>query len=323
MVAGGWIVADLDTGDVLGASNPHGKFGPASTLKILTALVMLPLIPPTQQIVATSEAVNVDGSKVGVVPNHTYTADMLFTAMLSVSGNDATRVLTSALGGDDAVLALMNAKAAQLQANDTVAKTVTGLDGPGQSTSAYDLALIARAALDLPSFRKYIAVPTAQFAGVDVPGFQITNHNLLLGHYPGTFGVKNGYTDASRATYVGAATQNGHSLMVSMVRTDPNYRNAAESLLNWGFAADGKVAPVGEAGRAEGRDADADLRPRRRPPGRDGARRHQRAAGEDGAQRPGVRRDRRGRSARRAVLLSTPADPATAEYRRRLRLPAT
>jgi D-alanyl-D-alanine carboxypeptidase (penicillin-binding protein 5/6) len=171
---------------------------------------------------------------------------MLFTGMLTVSGNDATRVLASTLGGDGAVLALMNAKAAQLQANDTVAKTVTGLDGPGQSTSAYDLALIARAALELPSFRKYIAVTTAQFAGLDVPGFQITTHNLLLGHYPGTFGVKNGYTDASRATYVGAATQNGHTLMVSLVRTDPNYRNAAESLLNWGFAADGKVAPVGE-----------------------------------------------------------------------------
>lgn len=245
VVASGWVVADLDTGEVLGASDPHGQFGPASTLKVLSALVMLPLIPPEQQITATSAAVNVDGSKVGVVPGHAYSADTLFTGMLVVSGNDATRVLASALGGDDAVLAMMNAKAAELHADDTVAKTVTGLDAPGQSTSAYDLALISRAALQLPAFRNYVAITRTQFAGVDVPGFAISNHNLLLGHYPGAYGVKNGYTDASRATYVGAAQRDGHNLMVTMVRTDPEYRNSAEALLNWGFAADGKVSPVG------------------------------------------------------------------------------
>jgi len=245
VTAAGWVVADLDTGNVLAASNPHGLYGPASTLKVLSTLVMLPVIEPTAQIMAKSADVKVDGSKVGVVPNHLYTADQLFTATLVVSGNDAVRVLASALGGEDNVVSMMNAKAADLQANDTVAKTVTGLDAPGQTTSAYDLALISRAALDLPSFRKYVAITNTQFGGVDVAPFAISNHNLLLSHYPGTYGVKNGYTDASRATYVGAAKQNGHNLMVTMVRADPDYRNNAEALLTWGFNAVGKARPVG------------------------------------------------------------------------------
>jgi D-alanyl-D-alanine carboxypeptidase (penicillin-binding protein 5/6) len=243
--ASGWVVADLDTGQVLAAKNPHGKFGPASTLKVLSALVMLPLLGSTQQIVAPADAVNVTGSKVGVVANHAYTADTLFTGMLVVSGNDAARVLASALGGEDAVAAMMTAKASELQADDTVAKTVSGLDAPGQTTSAYDLALISRAALDIPAFRTYIAIDHTQFSGLDVPGFTITNHNTLLGHYTGAYGVKNGFTNAAQATYVGAAQQNGHHLMVTMVHADSAYRNPAEALLNWGFATDGKVAPVG------------------------------------------------------------------------------
>jgi D-alanyl-D-alanine carboxypeptidase (penicillin-binding protein 5/6) len=243
--ASGWLVADLDTGNVLAAGDAHGEYAPASTLKVLTALVVIPRLSPARVLTATSEQVAVDGTKVGVVPHHAYTVDMLLQGMLAVSGNDTARVLAGALGGDTAVEALMNAKAQDLQAYDTHAASVTGLDAVGQRTSAYDLALIGRAGLDLPSFRKYVATTRSTFVGRGVPPFAIQNHNPLLGNYPGTYGVKNGYTDAARASYIGAAVRNGHHLIVTMIHADPDFRLPAEALLDWGFAADGKVQPIG------------------------------------------------------------------------------
>lgn len=243
--AAGWLVADLDTGQVLAAKDPHGRFAPASTLKILTALVVIPQLPPDRQLVATREQVHIEGSKVGAVPGHSYTVDMLLKGMLLVSGNDAARVLAGGLGGEPAVVGQMNAAAADLHADDTRAATVTGLDAPEQTSSAYDLALISRAALQLPAFAGYVATRTAPFSGDGVPTFQITNHNPLLGRYPGTYGVKNGYTEAARASYVGTARRDGHNLLVSMIKADPAFRRPAQALLDWGFTADGKVAPVG------------------------------------------------------------------------------
>lgn len=243
--ASGWLVADLDTGAVLAARDAHGAYAPASTLKVLTALVLIPRLDPAATITATSQEVAVDGTKVGVVPNHAYRVSMLLQGMLAVSGNDTARVLAGALGGDAAVEALMNARASQLQAYDTHAGSVTGLDAPGQQSSAYDLALLGRAGLQLPAFRRYVATTRATFVGEGVAPFAISNHNPLLGRYPGTYGVKNGYTNAARASYIGAAVRNGHHLIVTMIHADPAFRVPAQALLDWGFAADGKAAPVG------------------------------------------------------------------------------
>jgi len=253
--AAGWLVADLDTGAVLAAKDPHGRYAPASTLKVLTALVMVPRLVPAQVITATRNQVHIEGSKVGVVPDHAYTVDMLLQGMLLVSGNDAARVLAGSLGGETAVAQLMNNTAADLHADDTHTDNVTGLDAPGQSSSAYDLALISRAALALPMFARYVRTDRAEFSGAGVKPFQISNHNPLLTRYPGTYGVKNGYTDAARASYVGAARRGGHNLMITMIKADPAFRGAAVALLDWGFAADGKVTPVGRlvpAGAAGG-----------------------------------------------------------------------
>ncbi|HVV29426.1 MAG TPA: serine hydrolase, partial [Mycobacteriales bacterium] len=203
--ASGWLVADLDTGAVLAAQDPHGRYAPASTLKVLTALVAIPRLDPAGTVTATSEQVDVDGTKVGIVPGHAYTVSMLLHGLLMVSGNDAARVVAGALGGNDVVQGLMNGEAEHLQALDTHAGSVTGLDAPGQTSSAYDLALLARAALKLPAFAEAVATPTYEFSGAGVAPFQISNHNPLLGHYAGTYGVKNGYTNAAQASFIGAA----------------------------------------------------------------------------------------------------------------------
>ena len=87
---------------------------------------------------------DVDGTKVGINPGQTYTAKQLFTAMLVMSGNDAAMTIGSALGGVPKAVSEMNAMATHLQAHDTVAHTTNGLDAPGQTSSAYDLAMMFR-----------------------------------------------------------------------------------------------------------------------------------------------------------------------------------
>jgi D-alanyl-D-alanine carboxypeptidase (penicillin-binding protein 5/6) len=251
LTARGWLLADLDTGDVLAARDPHGRYPPASTLKTLTAVALLPRFTDRRRVVTcTGVDANIEGSRVGLVPRGRYTVDVLFQALLMMSGNDAASALARAAGGVPQTLALMNAAARRLQAYDTHAATPSGLDGPGQATSAYDLALIARAGLRRADFRRYVAQRTGRVPRVSArhPSFEIANQNRLLYYYPGAFGVKTGFTDAARHTYVGAAARRGRRLVVTFLhgerRPVDTWRQAAR-LLDWGFALPRSTEPVG------------------------------------------------------------------------------
>jgi D-alanyl-D-alanine carboxypeptidase (penicillin-binding protein 5/6) len=246
--AASWLVADLDTGDVLAAKDPHGRYAPASTLKTLTAETLIPKLDRKAMVQPTFDDVNVEGSKVGLVDSVRYPVDELFRSMLVVSGNDAALALASANGGLAKTVAEMNDEAQRLQANDTHAVNDNGLDAPGQTSSAYDLALIARAGMQLPDFRDYVRTKRAHIRGAK-PGtaIAISSHDKLLWNYDGAIGIKNGFTVAARATFVGAATRGGHTLVVTLMRTNPRYWPEAASLLDWGFKAEGLgVEPVGQ-----------------------------------------------------------------------------
>lgn len=246
ITATSFVVADGDTGDVLAAKNAHDKLAPASTLKTLTALTVIPLLATNLPVTAQHDAPSVDGTKAGIVAGTTYTVDNLFTAMLMMSANDAAVALADANGTLPGTLAQMNALAAHLQANDTVALTPDGLDAKGQSSSAYDLALIFRAGLTVPQFLHYLSLKTAQFPAPKGQSFQIQTHDRLLTSYPGMLGGKNGYTVAADASYVGAARRDGHTIIVSVMRDQANFWPEVQALLNWGFAADRHVTAVGE-----------------------------------------------------------------------------
>ena len=242
---GSWLVADADTGEVLAAKAPHERFLPASTLKTLTAITLIPRLSPKQVQKASYDDVAVDGSKVGLVTGYPYSVDTLFTALMVVSGNDAAGALAEAAGGIPRTVRLMNAEAAHLQALDTVARTPSGLDAPGESSSAYDLALIAREGLSMPAFRHYVGTVRATVPAPRGRHFEIYTHNRLLTSYRGDIGIKNGYTVAAGGTYVGAATRGGHTIIVTLMHANPNFWSQARELLDWGFAAEGKVVPVG------------------------------------------------------------------------------
>ena len=250
VVAPTWLVADAGTGDVLGARDPHGRYYPASTLKTLTLLALLPVLDPAEVVVGTVEDENIDGTRVGIVEGGRYSVQLLYESLMLASGNDAANALARAAGGQEPTLEAMNETAASLGAFDTVAGTPSGLDAAGQSSSVYDLALIFCALLEQPRAVAVLRTPTAQMPVVPnrSPGYQIQNKNPLLTRYPGNLGAKNGYTEAARHGFVTAAERGGRRIVVSLLGSEAEPLRApdqAARLLDWGFSVPAGTDGVG------------------------------------------------------------------------------
>jgi D-alanyl-D-alanine carboxypeptidase (penicillin-binding protein 5/6) len=247
VAASAFVVADATSGAVLAARDPHGRYLPASTLKVLTAVALLPVLNANATTVADAFATSTVPNVAGLIAGQRYPISGLFTALMTISANDAAIALAQAAGGYSQGIALLNATAAWLEARDTHAVNPNGLNAPGQLTSAYDLALIARQALAMPAFMRYDQVRSAPFRVK--PGTRaetLFNQNKLLTGYPGGIGGKIGWTAAAGATYVGMARRHGVTLIVTLLHCPALTEIAsAEKLLTWGFAADGKVAPIG------------------------------------------------------------------------------
>lgn len=256
-----WLVADVTSGQILAAKNPHWELAPASTLKTLFADTVLPKLDRNATHTVTVEELEGMGagsSAVGVKENLTYRVEDLWNGVFLQSGNDAVRVLCHMNGGVEATVAEMNARAKTLQGLDTHVVSPDGYDAAGQVSSAYDLALFSREGLNNPDFRMYAARQDAQFPGKDNTTFGISNTNTMLRTYPGMIGVKNGYTTNAKNTFVGAATRDGRTLMVSIMRvgTKGTIYDFTRQLLDWGFANAQTAKPIGELVDPIGPDAD-------------------------------------------------------------------
>jgi serine-type D-Ala-D-Ala carboxypeptidase (penicillin-binding protein 5/6) len=244
--ASSYVIADAKTGQVLAAKDAHGLFPPASTLKVLTAVTLIPLLNPNATVLASRDAAQTAEFDVGLVAGRRYKVSDLFKAVLLISANDAAVALTEATGSLAKGMALINAEAHHLQAYDVVAKVPNGLPADGQVESAYDEALIARQALAIPAFMKYDSTLVAPFRDSPQTMVSLVNQNRLLTDYPGGIGGKIGWTVAAGATYVGMARRHGVTLIVTVLHCTPLQEiTTGEKLLNWGFAMDGKVRPVG------------------------------------------------------------------------------
>lgn len=237
-----WIVADLDTGQILAGRDMYGAYPPASTIKTLLALTVLDEVPLDSTVVARPAATEVECNCAGVQAGRVYTAGQLLDAALLVSGNDAANTLADMIGGFDVAVDKMNIKAASIGATNTHAASPSGLDGPGGPgwTTPHDLAVIFRAALANPAFAHITALPTAVFPS-ETGNRVLVNQDELLVRYPGAIGGKTGYTNAARKTFVGAAERNGRRLVIAMMygvvrEGGPTYWDQAAMLLDWGFA---------------------------------------------------------------------------------------
>lgn len=261
VLAKSFVVADATSGQVLAAKGAHVQSRPASTLKTLTALTLHPRLSPEQVYRARPADAAIEGSRVGIVAGATYPVRDLFAALFLRSGNDAASALANAAGGEAVTVAAMNRLASELGARDTVARNPSGLDADGQLTSAYDLALIGRAALENPAIARYAVLRRQAFPGaMPAPGrarptFEIQNKQVFVQTYPGAVGVKNGYTSKARGTLIAAARRGGRTVLVTLLHSEGNIWREAAALSNWAFQHGADVSPVGRLVRPE------DLRP--------------------------------------------------------------
>ena len=245
--ASAYVLADAGTGQVLAAKDPHGWYRPASTLKVLTAITLMRVLSPDATVIASHRAAIAEPSKVGLIAGDSYRVSDLFKALLMISANDAAIALVQATGSYAKGMAMMNAEAHHLQADDTVAVTPNGLDARGQHVSAYDEALFARQALAIPEFMGD--------EGLRVVKFPLRPHhhpitlytqNTMLDTFRGDLGGKIGWTTPAEATFIGWARRGHTPLVVTILHCTPlTEMTYAARLLSWGFAMDGKVNPVG------------------------------------------------------------------------------
>ncbi|WP_371673308.1 serine hydrolase [Streptomyces sp. NBC_00289] len=253
-----WLVADARTGEVLAAHDAHRRLPPASTLKTLFALTVLPALPSgIRHEVTEAELAGIGpgSSLVGVAEGRTYQIADLWRGVFLNSGNDAVHVLAALTGGWRNAAVRMQAKARALGARDTQVRSPDGYDTPGQVSSAYDLAVFGRAGLRDADFARYCATAEAMFPGTGDRPYGIRNTNRLLTGadgvepYPGLIGVKNGYTSNAGNTLVAAAHRGGRTLVVTVMNPQAGggftVYEETRALLDWGFGAAGRVDPVG------------------------------------------------------------------------------
>jgi serine-type D-Ala-D-Ala carboxypeptidase (penicillin-binding protein 5/6) len=237
--ADAWLVADLDSGDIIATKDPHGRHRPASIIKVLVATQALRDLPVHKVVAGTADDAAAEGTKVGIGEGGHYSIGDILHGLLMHSGNDAAHALAMQLGGMDATLGKINDLASKLGGRDTRVATPSGLDGPGMSTSAYDIGLFYRYAWQNPTFAEIVATRSFDFPGRGDAGYPVENDNQLLYNYPGAMGGKTGYTDDAGQTFVGAANHDGRRLVAVLLHGTRQpiapWQQAAH-LLDYGFA---------------------------------------------------------------------------------------
>lgn len=232
-----FVLLEARTGQVLAQRNAHLSWPPASTTKILTAWLVAESLPAARVVtVSRRAAAQRSGSTLGLrAGEHRRVGDLLY-AMLLASANDAAVALAEAAGGTvEDFVERMNRKARELGLRDTHFTNPHGLYDPRHRSSAYDLALLARAALQ--NRRVARAVATREYELESDSGVRkLQNRNRLLETYPGANGVKTGWIAESGPCLVASARRDGRTLIVVVLDSPEVFRDAAR-LLDYGFGA--------------------------------------------------------------------------------------
>ena len=238
-----WILVDADTGAVLSSQAARTKERPASTIKLLTALIATENLHATDPIPISATAAGMPARKINVKTSQVWTFDSLLHSMLMVSANDAAVAIAEKLGGGtlDGYASVANATADRLGLADApVLSDPAGLDDEfsykgGSLISPRDLAIVARAVLHRPELLAIVQTEHFEFQGGDGVGHELNNHDLFLSLYPGATGLKTGTTDKAGRTFVGTATRDGRT-MLAVVFDAVDVYGSAGALLDQGFA---------------------------------------------------------------------------------------
>ncbi len=247
------VLMNPATGEILFAKEPHLRLPPASTTKVLTALVALEHLDPNTRLSVSPQAASVSPSRVGLRAGEAAATQDLLYGLLLKSGNDAAETLAEGAGGSIYGFSeLMNAKAGQIGARDSHFMNPHGLPNDEHYSTAYDLALIFRQAMNHPMFADIVRTRSAalriesgQGSFDDWRMVPVLNHNRLLASYEGARGGKTGFTLKARRCFVGEVDRGGVRLIVAILNS-PNSGTLwqdARTLLDYGFARYGLAPP--------------------------------------------------------------------------------
>ncbi len=230
------ILINAETGEVLYSKNPTSIMAPASTTKIMTAILAIEKSDLNRKIKVSRRAASIPGSSMNLRPGEVQTLKNLLYGLLLSSGNDAASAIAEYIAGTESKFAkMMTAKAAELGMKNTCFKNASGLPAAGHNTTAYDMALLATYALKNPVFAEIVQTKTASVrSSRSNRSRYLKNHNKLLWQYPYITGIKTGYTRRAGRCLVASASQNGITLISVVLKSGTMY-NDTVNLFSYGF----------------------------------------------------------------------------------------
>ncbi len=230
VTAEGVYVVDLPSFTPIMMRNEHERLYPASTAKIITALVAYDIFKPDQ--VITIHRVMNEGQVMGLVPGERITVENLFYGMLIYSGNDAAYALADAYGYDKFIV-LMNKKAQELHMKDSHFTNPAGLDNRSQLVTPFDLSLAARALLQNKYLSRIVSIKEITISDVDFKIFHtLTNVNQLLGEIQGIGGLKTGYTENAGENLVSFYKHQGRQYIIVILKSQDRFSDT-KAVVNW------------------------------------------------------------------------------------------
>ena len=224
------ILMEQESGTVLYSHEADRPLPIASITKIMTGLLAVERCNLNAEVVIRSEWLGTEGSNMGLQAGDVLSVKELLYGLMLASGNDAAVALACYMAGDvPTFVQWMNDRAAELGMKDTCFQNPHGLTQKGHQSTARDMGVLACAAMENTCFAEVTGCRNAE-----VHGIPLRNHNRLLWDYPGTLGVKTGYTEAAGRTLVSCAKREGMSLICVTLNDPMDWRDHS-ALLDWGF----------------------------------------------------------------------------------------
>lgn len=236
------ILMDLNTGQILYEKNINEKLAPASTTKILTALITLEKCKLDEKVVIGKNPPFEDGSKIYLIEGEEITVKDLLYAMMLESANDAALALAEHISGSkDEFAKLMNKKAAELGAKDSNFVNPNGLYDEKHYTTAYDLAIIGKKAMENATFREIVSTEYYEIKPTNKQPqtrYMYNINRMIRGNkyrYEGIDGIKTGYTTKSKNTIVASASRGNQKLIAVQLKSTNDLYEDTIKLLDYGF----------------------------------------------------------------------------------------
>jgi len=230
ITAEGAYIVEVDSFTPIFKQNEKRSFYPASTTKIISALVAQDLFSPDDVITVANPLL--EGQTMGLVAGEQITMENLMYGMLVHSGNDAADALAREMGYR-VFLEAMNSKAQQLGMQDSRFTNPSGLHDPSQITTPYDLSIAARALLREPYLKKMVGTKEIVISDVNYTTFHtLRNVNVLLGEIQGLGGLKTGYTEESGENLVSFYRHLGHDYILVVMKSEDRFLDT-RALVDW------------------------------------------------------------------------------------------